>query len=145
MSGKLSRQLVLSMSLISAITTLIGFVGSSSPSHSFSANLPPPPGPPDSFLPQAPVYVLVATFLLLGLIAAVVVALRLSQWLLTPLNSLAESARSIAAGYLSARAIPDDRSLGEPANVVDDFNAMAENCRAWPPGTRPSPTNCEHR
>ncbi|MGJ7530774.1 ATP-binding protein [Variovorax sp. GB1P17] len=125
MAGKLSRQIVLSMSLVSAITTAIGFVGSFIAYAMLFRFLPPPPGPPDSFLPHGPDYLIVAAFLMMGLIAAVVIALRLTRRILTPLNSLAESARSIAAGDLAARAIPGDRSLGETAHLVDDFNVMA--------------------
>lgn len=122
--GKLSRQIVLSMGFVSAITTLIGFVGSFIAYALFFDYLPPLPGP-NNFLPHAPDYLIVAIFLLLGLIVAVVIALRLARRILTPLNSLAESARSIAAGDLTARAIPGDRSLGETAHLVDDFNVMA--------------------
>ncbi|MGJ7504004.1 MULTISPECIES: ATP-binding protein [unclassified Variovorax] len=125
MSGRLSRQIVLSMSLVSAITTIIGFVGSFIAYALLFRFLPPPPGPPETFLPQGPDYLIVAMFLMLGLIAAVVIALRLTRRILTPLNSLAESARSIAAGDLAVRANPGDRSLGETAHLVDDFNVMA--------------------
>ncbi|KVD56481.1 histidine kinase [Burkholderia ubonensis] len=124
--SKLSRQIVLSMGLVSVTTTLIIFVGLfviygllftfSPPTHERVI---------DVLIPHAADYLIFAILLLTGLIAAVVMATRLARRILKPLNSLAESARSIAAGDLDARAIPGDRSLGETALLVDDFNAMA--------------------
>lgn len=46
---------------------------------------------------------MIAVFLLIGLALVIVVALRLTKRLSAPLNSLAEGARKIAAGDLSAR------------------------------------------
>lgn len=124
--GKLSRQLVVSMGLVSVITTLIVFVGSFITYALLFWFIPPPPGhPPVRFLPAPLDYLIVATFLLLGLIVSVIVALRLTRRILEPLDSLAEGARRIAAGDLSARATPGDRSLGETAYLADDFNTMA--------------------
>jgi len=91
----------------------------------FAIDPPPPVDPADSFLPHAPDYLVLAIALLGGLGVAVAIATRLARRLLAPLNSLAESARRIAAGDLSARAVPGDRSLGETARMVDDFNSMA--------------------
>lgn len=54
-------------------------------------------------------------------------ALRLTRRILAPLSSVAGSARRIAQGDLSARAAVNDRSLGEAALLVDDFNRMARN------------------
>lgn len=54
-------------------------------------------------------------------------ALRLTRRILAPLSSVAGSARRIAQGDLSARAAVNDRSLGEAALLVDDFNRMAGN------------------
>lgn len=121
---RLSRQIVLSMSAVSAIAALIVFVGFFLFYAIFLTWHPPPPGPPP-ILPQAPDLILIAVFLLLGLIIAIFVALRLTRRIVAPLNSLAEGARKIAAGDLSARAAPGDRSLGETAQLVDDFNEMA--------------------
>lgn len=135
--GKLSRQIVLSMSLVCVITGLIGFVGSFVVYSLFFHYLPPPPASP-SELPKGPDYLIAAVLLFLGLIVAILIAARLTRRLLTPLNSLAEGARRIAAGDLTARATPGDRSLGETAHLVDDFNimavklqGMAANMAAW--------------
>lgn len=80
----------------------------------------------NSFLPSGTDLLTLAVLVLVALIAAVAIALKLTARILTPLNSLAESARRIAKGDLAARAVPGDRSLGETAHLVDDFNAMAQ-------------------
>ncbi|MET4170271.1 two-component system sensor histidine kinase AdeS [Bradyrhizobium sp. LA6.1] len=122
---RLSRQIIASMSVVATIAMLIVFVGSFVFYGIYLSYFPPPPGPPP-LLPEAPDLVMIAVFLLIGLALAIVVALRLTKRILAPLNSLAESARKIAAGDLSARASPGDRSLGETAHLVADFNAMAQ-------------------
>ncbi|MDQ2082684.1 ATP-binding protein [Xanthobacteraceae bacterium Astr-EGSB] len=122
---RLSRQITLSMSVVVAIAVLMVFVGTFIFYGIYLAWFPPPPGPP-TLLPEAPDFVLIAVFLLLGLAIAIHAALRLTRRILAPLNSLAEGARKIAAGDLTARAAAGDRSLGETAQLVDDFNAMAQ-------------------
>jgi len=122
---RLSGQIILSMSVVATIAMLIVFVGSFIFYGIYLSYFPPPPGP-IPMLPEASDWVMIAVFLLIGLALAIVVALRLAKRILAPLNSLAESARKIAAGDLSARASPGDRSLGETAQLVDDFNAMAQ-------------------
>lgn len=128
---------MVSMASVAAIAVLIVFFGAFSFYAFYLRYFPPPPGPPP-LIPQAPDFLMVAFFLLVCLIIAIFFALRLARRILTPLNSLAESARKIAAGDLSARAAPGDRSLGETARLVDDFNAMARRMeegaaqmRAW--------------
>jgi two-component system, OmpR family, sensor histidine kinase AdeS len=116
------------MGLVSFITALIGFVGSIVV-YGVLYTVSPPPTPlttEDAFIPDPSDYLIFASFVLAGLLVAVFFASRLARRILTPLNSLAESARSIAAGNLDARAQPGDRSLGETASLVDDFNTMAE-------------------
>ena len=122
---RLSRQITLSMSVVAAIAVLMVFVGTFIFYTIYLTWFPPPPGPPP-LLPEAPDFVLIAIFLLLGLAIAIHAALRLTRRILAPLNSLAEGARKIAAGDLTARAVAGDRSLGETAQLVDDFNAMAQ-------------------
>lgn len=121
---RLSEQITLSMSAVAAIAVLMVFVGSFIFYSIYLTWFPPPPGPPP-MLPEAPDFILIAIFLLLGLAIAIQAALRLTRRILAPLNSLAEGARKIAAGDLTARALAGDRSLGETAQLVDDFNAMA--------------------
>lgn len=57
---------------------------------------------------------------------ALFVAIRLSRRILTPLNSVAYSLREVAQGKLNARARMDPHAMGETAQLVSDFNAMAE-------------------
>jgi two-component system sensor histidine kinase AdeS len=78
-----------------------------------------------SWLPAGTDYLTLALLVCLALVIAFLVSLKLSARLLVPLNSLAESARNIAAGDLTARAVPGDSSLEETANLVSDFNTMA--------------------
>lgn len=59
-----------------------------------------------------------------GLAIGSAVSVRLAQRILKPLNSVADGMRRVAQGDLSARAIHGDRSLGETAQLVDDFNTM---------------------
>ncbi|MBN3723697.1 ATP-binding protein [Burkholderia sp. Ac-20379] len=126
--GRLGRQIVLSMGLVSVITALILFVGSFVIYGLLTAASLAPPEPrtiEDAFIPDSQDYLIFAILLLIGLVVAVVVASRLAKRILAPLNSVAESARRIAAGDLDARALPGDRSLGDTALLVDDFNGMA--------------------
>ncbi|RDV04596.1 ATP-binding protein [Undibacter mobilis] len=122
---RLSRQIALSMGMVVVIAILMVFVGSFIFYTFYLTWFPPPPGPPP-VLPEGPDFALIAVFLLVGLAIAIRVALGLARRILAPLNSLAESARKIAAGDLTARAAAGDRSLGETAQLVDDFNAMAQ-------------------
>lgn len=124
--NKLGRQILFSMSLVSSLATLLVFVGSYVTYAIAFAFWPGGPSEPGSvWMPQSWDYLIVAMCLLMGLSIAAVIALRLARRILAPLNSLAESARRIAAGDLSARAVAGDRSLGETAHLVDDFNTMA--------------------
>lgn len=61
---------------------------------------------------------------------SVFVAIRLSRRLITPLNSVAHSLREVAQGNLAARAPLDDQATGETAQLVRDFNAMAERLQS---------------
>ncbi|KQR42797.1 ATP-binding protein [Acidovorax sp. Leaf160] len=63
---------------------------------------------------------------LVALVLAVATAVKLSRRIVAPLNSVAESLRSIAGGDLSARAANAEPALGETAQLVRDFNGMAE-------------------
>lgn len=63
--------------------------------------------------------------ILSALLVTAFVAIKLTERILSPLNSLAASTRQIAGGNLAARALPGDQSLREIAQLVEDFNAMA--------------------
>jgi two-component system sensor histidine kinase AdeS len=114
------------MSAVAVIATLLLFVTFIASYAIYLSYFPPAPADMPSLLPEPQDYALLAICLLIGLSIAIVIALRLAKRILAPLNSLADGARRIAAGDLSARAAPGDRSLGETALLVDDFNLMAE-------------------
>lgn len=61
---------------------------------------------------------------------SVFVAIRLSRRLITPLNSVAHSLREVAQGNLTARAPLDEQAMGETAQLVRDFNVMAERLQS---------------
>nr|WP_244861192.1 ATP-binding protein [Pectobacterium punjabense] len=66
--------------------------------------------------------------LISGLLSSVVAlgfAWSFARKVIIPLNAVAESARMIAEGRLSARATHSAREIREAALLVDDFNAMA--------------------
>ncbi|MEW6438558.1 MAG: ATP-binding protein [Pseudomonadota bacterium] len=127
--SRLSHQIALSISVVAVIAILldwIGFIG-------FYAIMwtlwPPPPAQNltlQDLVPQGKDYAFIGLVIVLSLMLALVFALRLTSRIIAPLNSLAEGARRIAAGDLSARALPGDRPFGETAQLVDDFNAMAQ-------------------
>lgn len=64
--------------------------------------------------------------LLFGLVLAAGFAIKLARRILEPINSVMDNVRRVAHGDLAARATAGDRSLGETAMLVDDFNSMAE-------------------
>lgn len=63
---------------------------------------------------------------LLSSVTALGFAWSFAQKVITPLNTVAESARKIAEGQLSERARHSTREIRETALLVDDFNAMAD-------------------
>lgn len=70
-------------------------------------------------------WILLAISSALSVLVAVFAAVRFARKLLMPLNSLADSARKIAGGELSARAQNGDPRLTEIAAMITDFNFMA--------------------
>ena len=71
-------------------------------------------------------WIMIAISSTLSVMFAAFAAVRFARKLLMPLNSLADSARKIAGGELSARAQNGDRRLTEISAMVSDFNSMAE-------------------
>ncbi|WP_380178075.1 ATP-binding protein [Kalamiella sp. sgz302252] len=67
---------------------------------------------------------------LLSLLVAGLVASSFARKLVLPLDSLADSARKIAGGELSARAVTGDQRLTELSELVNDFNIMAGKLEA---------------
>lgn len=122
----LSRQIVLSMTAVVLSAVLLSILGS----YAFYALLllyPPTNMPsPDDWMPSGPEWAWMALTTLAAVVLAVMVAIKLAHRILAPLTSVAESLRRVAQGDLSARAVNEDRSLGEATVLVDDFNTLAE-------------------
>ncbi|WP_062221072.1 MULTISPECIES: ATP-binding protein [unclassified Aureimonas] len=120
----LGRQILLAMSAITVVAGLIVFFGTYL-AYTVMIAFYPRLESDDGGLTLTDLAILGAA-ILVTLPIAVFVALRLARRILEPLETLALSARRIADGDLSARAEPGDRSLGETAELVDDFNTMAQ-------------------
>ncbi len=122
----LSRQIVLSMAAVVLGVILLVILGS----YAFYAilfNLWPAQAPVvGEWMPSKVEWLWMAVTTLAALTLAVAVAIKLSRRILEPLTSVADSLRDLAQGNLDVRAVADDRSLGEAALLVDDFNVMAE-------------------
>lgn len=70
-------------------------------------------------------YVALTLSLVAGVAGAVIAARLLTGRIVQPVAHVAEAARAIAEGDLTARVDSGDRSLGEIADLVADFNQMA--------------------
>jgi two-component system sensor histidine kinase AdeS len=121
----LSRQILLSMVAVAITAALIVFVGFFI-SYALIVTFFPTSVNYDSLLPSGSDLLILSFLIFLALLAAGSIALKLAARILAPLNSLAESARRIANGDLTARAVPGDQSLGETTCLVADFNGMAQ-------------------
>lgn len=120
----LSRQILLAMSAITVMAGMLVFFGTYLAYTAIIAFYPRL-DTGDEWLTATDLAIL-GVAILVALPVAAFVALRLARRILQPLETLAESARRIADGDLSARVPPGDRSLGETAGLIDDFNAMAQ-------------------
>lgn len=120
----LGRQIMLSMAAVTIIAVMLVVFGlyiAYALIISFYPDLDS-----DSLIPSGTDLLILAVLLFLALLVAGLVSLKLASRILVPINSLAKSARQIAAGDLTARAIPGDHSLGETSQLVSDFNFMAQ-------------------
>ena len=81
---------------------------------------------PDDSFPKLAEWLWILFMLVFGLVLAVCFSIRLARRILEPINSVMDNVRRVAHGDLAARATAGDRSLGETAMLVDDFNSMAE-------------------
>ncbi|PWW01705.1 two-component system sensor histidine kinase AdeS [Hoeflea marina] len=111
------------MSAITVIAGLLVFFGTYLAYMAIVTLYPTPE--PDGWLTSTDLAIL-GTLILVTLPIAAMVSMRLAGRILEPLESLAWSARRITAGDLTARASAGDRSLGETAGLIDDFNTMAQ-------------------
>lgn len=80
----------------------------------------------DAILPAPVEWGMYSVCIVLGSIAASVVATRVARRMVEPLETLAEAARQIASGDLSARAILTTPAPTEASQMIADFNAMAD-------------------
>lgn len=84
----------------------------------------------ESWMPSRVEMIWIGSTILIALGMALYVAVRLSRRILTPLNSVANSLREVAQGKLDARVPLDEQAIGETAQLVRDFNTMAERLQS---------------
>lgn len=120
----LRRQLVVSLAVMAVGIAMLFLLGS----YALYALLTAfsPSSISYDFVPSPIEAMWMLSTVLVALVLAVATAIKLSRRIVAPLNSVAQSLRLIAEGDLSARATTDDHSLGETAQLVQDFNGMAE-------------------
>ncbi len=84
----------------------------------------------ETWIPSGVEMIWIGCTIIAALGMAVFVAVRLSRQIIAPLNSVAHSLREVAQGKLDARAPLDEQAMGEAAQLVRDFNAMAERLQS---------------
>lgn len=84
----------------------------------------------ETWMPSRVEMIWIGCTIIAALGMAVFVAVRLSRRIISPLNSVAHSLREVAQGKLDARAPLDEQAMGETAQLVRDFNAMAERLQS---------------
>ncbi|WP_300004393.1 ATP-binding protein [uncultured Cedecea sp.] len=82
--------------------------------------------PEYDWIPASHDWALTIISCLLSSVTALGFAWSFAQKVITPLNTVAESARKIAEGQLSERARHSTREIRETALLIDDFNTMAD-------------------
>ena len=122
----LNRQIVLSMSVLIVSSTLLGWIGWWIFFAIATEFDPAMISAPNDWTPTTAESLWMLGLTIFGLVIAVFLAIKLASRILTPINSVMDSVRRVAHGDLAARAVAGDRSLGETAMLVDDFNSMAE-------------------
>lgn len=121
----LSRQILIAMSAITVLAGILVFFGTYLVYSVIIAVYPLPDTTEEGWLTSLD-FLIFAGLIVVTLPVAAFMSLRLARRILDPLESLARSARQIAAGDLSARASANDKALGETASLVSDFNTMAQ-------------------
>lgn len=122
----LSRQIVLAMTLLVLSVTVAITVGSYIFYFVMFAYAPDHLADPGAWMPSGPEWLWIVLSTLSAMVLAALAAIKLSRRILKPLTSVASSLRLVSQGDLTARAVSDDRSLGEASLLVEDFNTMAE-------------------
>lgn len=127
LNAGISRQISLSMSLVALGIILLVQI-SSYALYAYLIRHSPEfmSGDPLDLTPTSEevIWLVITTFI--SVVIAVVAAGKLSRRILAPLNAVAESLRQVAQGDLTARAPNYDHAMGEAAQLVADFNHMAE-------------------
>lgn len=118
----LGRQLLVTMTVLVLIVLALGVAGSY---IGYILLLTFTPEMEDSWIPSGPELLTLAATIFLALLIAARGAFSLAARILVPLNSVAEGARRIADGDLTARAESGDQAAGEIRTLVQDFNTMA--------------------
>lgn len=124
-AASLSRKIAVRMALVALSGLAVAALFAFSVYMWVFENHPEAVPPPSEWLPQPIDYVAIAGAVAVAVGIAVAAGVQLARRIVLPLTSLAETARRIADGDLSARATVGDRTIGETAALVDDFNAMA--------------------
>lgn len=123
--GSLGRQLALAMVGVSVSMLVLTFAAIYLTYWLIFRYAPSLAGPQDSLMPSSTDFALLAVMSLLALLIGTQVAFRMAVRIVAPVSSVAQAARRVAGGDLTARAHAGDRSLGETAMLADDFNGMA--------------------
>ena len=121
----LSRQIALTMMAMAFGVTLLVVLTSYAFYYVWQTYWPEQ-FPESAIVPTGPEWVWLLMTTLTALALAAFVAINLSRRILAPLNSVTDSIRRVAQGDLSARAVADDLSLGEAAQLAEDFNRLAD-------------------
>lgn len=122
----ISRQISISMALV-ALGIILLLQTSSYALYAWLLRTSPEfVADPTDLTPTTEELVWMAAITVVSVLLAVFAANKLSRRILSPLNSVAQSLREVAEGNLSARAQPDQQAMGEAAQLVADFNRMAE-------------------
>lgn len=123
-TSSLSRQIVLSMTMVAFCVTLL-VMGGSFAFYYALAQLQPESLNQDEWTLTTPEVIWMISAALVTTAAAAWVALRLARRILLPLNSVADCIQRVAAGDLSARASESSHAMGEATRLVHDVNSMA--------------------
>ena len=124
-AGGLSRQIVLSMTMVAFWLTVL-VISTSFAFYYVLSRVQPEIMETDSMALTPPEIVWMVVTTIAAMAGAAWVASRLARRILVPLNSVADCIQQVAAGDLSARAVGGDLSLGEASRLVEDFNSMAD-------------------
>lgn len=122
----LSWEIAVTMVVMSVFIVISVFVGSICFYYFLWNNDPASLSSMDVFFPSKSEWAWYFSNTLLASLLTLTVACRLSRRILEPLNSVAACVRRIADGDLTARAATGNAALGETAQLVRDFNVMAE-------------------